>query len=95
MVTFELFARSAIELLSGRKEAPLPLLFATLAEDFRHKPGLTRFLPALLDEEGTLRPLRWQGSSDLAALARANVFLVADPDRAEWKKGDPIRVLLK
>ena len=37
----------------------------------------------------------WQGSGDVAALARANAFLVADADRELWKEGDDIRVLLK
>ena len=50
-MTFELFARAAIELLSGESRSDLPLLLAPLTRDFRHKTGLTRFLPAthLLD----------------------------------------------
>ena len=43
MVTFELFARAAIDLLSGRAEAPLPMALARLTQPFRHKSGLTRF----------------------------------------------------
>ena len=46
MVTFEFFARAAIELLSGASEAPLPLTLARLTRPFRHRPGITRFLPA-------------------------------------------------
>ncbi|MCX6622388.1 MAG: molybdopterin molybdotransferase MoeA [Acidobacteria bacterium] len=95
MLTFELFARTALELLGGRKESLLPFTFAPLAEDFRHSMGLTRFLPARLNADGSLSPVRWQGSSDMVALSRANAFLVADADRAEWKQGEQIRVLLK
>jgi molybdopterin molybdotransferase len=96
MVTFELFARAAIERLSGVAEPMLPLLRARLARDFRHKSGLTRFLPARLSEDGsTVEPLGWQGSGDIPALARANAFLVAEEDRESWIQGDDIRVLLK
>ena len=35
MVTFELFARCALELLSGESESTLPLLWSKLATDFR------------------------------------------------------------
>jgi molybdopterin molybdotransferase len=94
MVCFEIFARAAAELLGGAAEAPLRLTEAVLATDFSHRAGLTRFLPAVL-EDGTRRltPLRWQGSGDVPALARANAYLVAEPDRPEYKAGDRIGVL--
>ena len=96
MVTFELFARAAIERLSGCDETPLPLMRAKLTRDFRHKTGLTRFLPARLSEDGaTVTPESWHGSGDVAALARANAFLVAEADRESWAAGDDIRVLIK
>lgn len=96
MVTFEIFARAAVELLAGASESPLPLLRARLTRDFRHKPGLTRFLPARLSADGaSITPESWHGSGDVAALARANAFLVADADRESWAAGEDIRVLLK
>jgi molybdopterin molybdotransferase len=96
MVTFELFARAAIERLSGIEHPMLPLLRAKLARDFHHKSGLTRFLPALLSEDGsTVEPTGWQGSGDIPSLARANAFLVAEADRDSWSAGEDIRVLLK
>lgn len=96
MVTFELFARAAIERLSGCEDAMLPLLRAKLTRDFRHKSGLTRFLPARLSEDGsTVEPTGWHGSGDIPALARANAFLVAEAERESWNEGDDIRVLLK
>jgi molybdopterin molybdotransferase len=96
MVTFELFARAAVERLAGCAEPMLPLLRATLSRDFQHKPGLTRFLPARLYKDGSMiEPLGWQGSGDIPALARANAFLVAEADRESWKEGDDIRVLVK
>lgn len=96
MVTFEIFARAALELIEGQHEAALPITLARLAADFRHKPGLTRFLPARLAPDGAeLTPLAWRGSSDIPALARANAFLVADAERESWRAGELIGVLPK
>ena len=96
MVTFELFARAAIERLAGSQQVMLPLPRAKLTREFRQKPGLTRFLPARLSDDGsTVEPTGWQGSGDIPSLARANAFLVAEADRESWPEGDDIRVLLK
>jgi molybdopterin molybdotransferase len=96
MVTFEVFARAAVELLSGQEEVALHMPFARLTQDFRHKTGLTRFLPARLSADGSeLTPIAWHGSGDVPALTRANAFLVADADRAEYLRGEFIRVLPK
>jgi molybdopterin molybdotransferase len=83
-------------LLAGDHSPILPLLSARFEAPFRHKPGLTRFLPARLSADGQhLHHVPWQGSSDIPALAKANVFLVADGDRESWEAGDSIRVMLK
>lgn len=96
MVTFEIFARSAVELLGGQKDASLPLLGSKLSQDFHQKTGLTRFLPAVLSADGAqVTPLSWQGSGDVPSLARANAFLVTEPGRESWTAGDWIQVLLK
>jgi molybdopterin molybdotransferase len=96
MVTFEIFARAALELLAGEDNPALAMPFARLTRDFRHRPGLTRFLPALLTDDGAeVTPLEWHGSGDVPALTRANAYLVADPDRPEYARGELIRILLK
>jgi molybdopterin molybdotransferase len=96
MVTFEAFARAALELLGGQAEVALHLPFARLTREFRHRPGLTRFLPARLSADGSeVTPVEWRGSADIPALTRADAFLVADPGRAEYAAGDWIRVLMK
>jgi molybdopterin molybdotransferase len=96
LITYQLFARPALELLCGQDEPLEPFLLARFEAPFRHKLGLTRFLPARLAPDGqSLRHIPWQGSSDIPALARANVFLVADHDRESWDVGDTIRVMLK
>ena len=114
MVTFEIFARAAIGLLSGATDTSLPFALARLTQPFRHRPGLTRFLPAALrDREGAsaseraaevtpvagrnpeVTPIAWKGSGDIPALCRANAWLVADPERAEYAAGDLISILIK
>lgn len=94
MVTFELFGRAALELLAGANDAPLPLTLARLTRPFRHKPGLTRFLPAQVSC-AEVTPVDWQGSGDIPSLCRANAFLVADPNQPEYAAGDLIPVLPK
>jgi len=96
MVTFEIFARAAVELLGGQEDIALHLPFARLTEDFHHRVGLTRFLPAHLSPDGAaVTPIAWRGSSDVPALTRANAFMVVDADRPGWQAGEWIRVLLK
>jgi molybdopterin molybdotransferase len=96
MVTFEVFARAALELLAGQEEIALHMPLARLTREFRHPAGLTRFLPARLSADGSeVTPVGWHGSGDVPALTRANAYLVADPDRAEYASGELIRVLMK
>ena len=96
MVTFEIFARAAVELLGGQEDIALHMPFARLTEDLHHRVGLTRFLPARLSPDGAaVTPIAWRGSSDVPALTRANAFMVVDADRPDWQAGDWIRVLPK
>ncbi len=92
MVTFEVFARAALDLLSGANDAPLRFMLANLTRRFTHKPGLTRFLPACVTE-AQVTPVEWHGSGDIAGLCRANAFLVADADKPEYAAGETIPVL--
>jgi molybdopterin molybdotransferase len=96
MVTFQLFVIPALDILSGAEPRPLPLLEATLAEPLQENPSLTHFLPAHIEwpnSIATVRPLRWQGSGDIAALTRANCFLVVPANRPLIPGGDKVSVL--
>jgi len=42
-----------------------------------------------------VRKLPWQGSGDIAALTRANCFLVVPEDREQLAAGETVSVLLK
>lgn len=97
MVCFELFARVAVEALSGTAPQPLRYMSAVLGKEVRVRPGLTRFLPARLTGEFDqlkVELVPWQGSGDLAAAARAACLLVVPPDRERIEIGTSVSVLL-
>lgn len=96
MVTFEVFASVAVDLLGGRTSSALPFRHMPLAAQFSHKPVLTRFLGARIEGDygdGCIRPERGQGSGDVAAFARADCLLVASEARESWEPGDMIEVM--
>jgi molybdopterin molybdotransferase len=98
MVTFELFVAPSIDLLSGAEARALPLVEARLGEAMKEKTGLTHFLPARVEWRGAVpevKALKWQGSGDITALAKANCFLVVPADREKIEVGEYVSVLLR
>ena len=98
MVTFELFARPMIEALAGMTPQRLIFLRARLKSEIRTKTGLKRFLPAVLSgefENAEVELARWQGSGDIAALARANCYVVIPPDRERIEAGEWVSLLMR
>jgi len=96
-VTFHCFVGPMLRALCGAGVAGPRFVRATLGEEVRAKEGLTRFLPARLTndfERPEVRLVRWQGSGDLAANARADCYAVL-PDGQELHVGDVITVLLR
>lgn len=96
MVTFEVFARPVQEALTGMKPQKLVWLHARLKSEIKVKPGLKRFLPAVLSgefEQAEVEVVRWQGSGDIAATARANCYVVIPPDREQIAAGEWVPVL--
>jgi molybdopterin molybdotransferase len=101
-VTFLLFAAPVLGALAGCRVSGPRFALARLAAatDQHGKPGLTRFLPASCTfnppagqvPEVVLVP--WQGSGDLAALARSNCFLVVPEDVHGLEAGSIVRILL-
>lgn len=98
MVCFELFARTMLEALAGVAARKLVFVQARLTRDVKAKTGLTRFLPAIFGgghERVEVELVKWQGSGDMAATARANCYLVVPPDRDVLKAGETVSVLLQ
>jgi molybdopterin molybdotransferase len=105
MVTFELFARPALEIAGGRREIPpLQLTCARLRADYaQRKLPLTVFAPARLEPPEPpgspgppgIRPVVSQGSGDLTSLAAADVFMVVEPGVTSLAAGALVPVLPK
>ena len=96
MVTFELFARPVMEALAGMPPHPLTFLHARLKSEIRVKPGLKRFLPALLSgkyESSQVELMPWQGSGDITARSRSNCLIVIPSDREHIPAGEWIAVM--
>lgn len=97
MVTFELFVRQMVRALSGTRSGGMRSAKARLNELVKVKTGLTRFLPARLSGEwndAEVAPVKWQGSGDIAAFARADCLLVVPPDREQFNAGETMTVVL-
>lgn len=95
MVTFELFVRPALGILAGAELEPLVFLRARLAKPFRHKTGVTQFLPARVETkagEPVVSLVPWQGSGDWVGAAAANCFLVIHPDQTGLAAGEAVDV---
>ncbi len=96
MVTFALFVEPLLAAMAGQMSAGPRFVQAQLAAALRVKPGLTRFLPAVLayDLLPLVTAVAWQGSGDVAATAASNAFLVVPPDREALEAGETVTVLL-
>jgi molybdopterin molybdotransferase len=98
MVTFELFARPVIDALAGMSPRKLTFLKARLKSELKTKTGLKRFLPAILSgefENAEVELAAWQGSGDIASMARANCYVVIPPDREKITAGELVAVMLR
>jgi molybdopterin molybdotransferase len=98
-VTFLLFASRVLAALAGSAETGTRFALARLAaaSEMHGKPGLTRFLPARCSFRGAMPEVElipWQGSGDLAALARSNCFLVVPEEAHRLEAGAIVRILL-
>jgi len=96
MVTCELLAVPAIELMSGHKPEPLPLFKAKLVHPVEQRAPLTHFLPARVSwpsGEPTVSILHWEGSGDIGAVVRSNCFLVVHESKLKLGAGEWVDVL--
>jgi molybdopterin molybdotransferase len=97
MVTFYQFVRDALLHMSGREDAPIPLLKALSAESLRKVPGRTEYQRGILfKEEGEwkVRTTGQQGSGVLRSMSEANCFIVLEHERGTVKAGEAVSVQL-
>jgi molybdopterin molybdotransferase len=99
-LTFELFVRPALDIVGGADPTPLRYTYARLATDYTQRAApLTVFVPAVLEgstpRDTAVRPLNTQGSGDLAALARADCWMVLEPNTTAVEKDSLVALLPK
>jgi len=96
-VTFTLFARTALRAMQGATDPTLAHEHAVLARDIKGSIDRESYLPAVLrtDEKGTLlaEPLKWGGSSDFVAFARATALINVPAGDKKIAAGSVVRVV--
>ncbi len=95
--TFNLFARAALRKMQGAKQTDLIEETAVLARAVKGSADRESYLPAILstDERGTLlaEPLKWGGSSDFVAFARATGLIDVPRGLGVLEAGGRVRVV--
>ncbi|MBD0372731.1 MAG: molybdopterin molybdotransferase MoeA [Pyrinomonadaceae bacterium] len=96
-VTFNLFARTALRIMQGATDVLMKEERAVLSRSVRGALERESFLPAQLrtDEAGRLmaEPLKWGGSSDFVAFARATALVNIPQGTKTIEAGETVRVL--
>jgi molybdenum cofactor synthesis domain-containing protein len=96
-VTFNLFARTALRAMQGARDAALPEETAVLSRPAKGAAERASYLPAALstDPEGRLlaEPLRWGGSSDFVAFARAAALVIVPAGVKVVEAGSVVKVV--
>jgi molybdopterin molybdotransferase len=96
LVCFEIFVRPAIAALAGRGFVQLGTVRAKLKQDYDHSGGRAACLPAIVTRHSggaTVDILPWQGSADIATLARANGLVRLPTEPRRFASGDVLDVL--
>ena len=95
-VTFNLLTRAALRVIQGAKQTQLAEETAVLARDLKGSLDRESYLPAILrtDDNGTLlaEPLKWGGSSDFVAFARATALINVPAGVKTVEKDQHVRV---
>jgi molybdenum cofactor synthesis domain-containing protein len=96
-VTFNLFARTSLRAMQGANETEMMQERAVLARGVKGSLERESFLPAQLrtDDEGRAlaEPLKWGGSSDFVAFARATALINVPEGVRSLEAGTKVRVL--
>lgn len=96
-VTFNLFARAAILAMQGAKQTELESETALLDKSVKGAIRRQSYLPATLrtndDAQLIAEPLKWGGSSDFVAFARARALIVVAQDTRIVEVGAKVRIV--
>jgi molybdenum cofactor synthesis domain-containing protein len=96
-VTFNLFARTALRAMQGARDAAMKEEWAVLARGVKGSIERASYLPARLttNEDGQLlaEPLKWGGSSDFVAFARATALVIVPEGVRAYDEGTRAQVV--
>ena len=96
-VTFNLFARTALRVMQGASQPTLNEETALLGRSVKGSIDRESYLPAILrtDGKGSLitEPLKWGGSSDFVAFARATALINVPAGVKSIEAGERVRVV--
>lgn len=96
-VTFNLFVRTSILAMQGANHTELRSESAVLGRSVKGSTERASYLPAMLstdqDARSVAEPLKWGGSSDFVAFARANALIVIPQDAGRIEAGTMVHVL--
>ncbi len=98
LVCFRLFVRPLIQTLIGIEPTDRRTIAALLACDYEQLWDRPTYYPVVVAarDEGPpcVTPIRWQGSADQRAIARADGLALFPPGRRSYPAGYPVDILL-
>lgn len=100
-VTFRVFVEPLLRAMGGELGYQSVTQSAYLVDEWAGKKGLTKFLPAICEPKPAddllprVRLVRWHGSGDLAALARANCVVIVPEDVDELLPDEHVQILMR
>ena len=96
-VTFHLFVRGALRAMQGAKEFTAKTESAILSSKVKGTMERESYLPATLvtNEQGCImaEPLKWGGSSDFVAFARATALIIVPADVKTIDEGSCVKII--
>jgi len=95
LVCFELFVRPALRKISGICTQGDSVLAARLSQPFTAKGSRPIYQPAVISIQGgqfVVRPVVWNGSSDLKATVEANGMTLLSSDHGPYSVGETVPV---
>lgn len=96
-VTFNLFVRPAIRKMQGDGSPLLPSIFAEASGEINDPSSRRSYLPGRFffhEGRALVEPLKWEGSSDLAAFMRANALIVVPEEVHHIAAGQRVEIVL-
>ncbi|OHB76411.1 MAG: hypothetical protein A2Z34_04495 [Planctomycetes bacterium RBG_16_59_8] len=96
-VIFDVFVKPFLNLARGMEGGDVRRMRALVTSPLDRRSDRLQYIPGLCDLRGgrpTVAPVPWHGSADIAALTRADCFIVLPPNAPPLKEGDGVDIQL-